>query len=185
MEQIDQQIDALPKRYVFYTRKEIRYLPKIMNEGERVLALTSGYIDARTWLLVCTTHRVLFLHRGMFWGLHQLQMTLDRVQSIDSSFGLIFGTIRMWDGASSMHVSLILRRSVAPFVRTVQEAIDRYKRQIVHDIATNVTRGQAPHAGSPQPAWIAELEKLSKMKVDGVLSEAEFTAAKTKLLNHQ
>lgn len=182
IQEINAQIKALPNRYIFYTRKEIRYLPKILNEGERILAITSGYIDARTWLLVCTTHRVLFLHRGLLWGLHQVQMNLDRLQSIDSSYGLIFGTIRMWDGASSMHINLILRHSIAAFVRTVQEAMDRYKRNMAHDIAKGVVHGQQPQAAAAQPAWLGELEKLSKMKAEGLLTEQEFAAAKAKLL---
>ena len=121
---IEKQIAGLPHKYVFYTHKEIRHLPKILTEGERILALTSGYMKTSTWLIVCTTYRVLFLHRGMIWGLHQVQMNLDRLQSIDSSYGLIFGKIRVWDGAASIEVSMILKSSIAQFVRTVQEAMD-------------------------------------------------------------
>ena len=181
LEEINAEIAALPHRYIFYTRKEIRYLPKILNPNERILALTSGYINTSTWLIVCTNHRVLFLHRGMIYGLHQVQMNLDRIQSIDSRSGLIFGTIRMWDGASSMHVNLILKQTVAPFVRTVQEAMDRYKRELVSDIASAAM--QAKNSSSPaSDALISELERLSKLKAEGHITEEEFVAAKAKLL---
>ncbi len=190
-QEVDAQIKALKSRYIFYTRKEIRHLPKIMTAGERILGLTSGYIDTRTWLLVCTTYRVIFLHRGILWGLHQVQMNLDRVQAIDSSYGLVFGSIRMWDGASSMNVNMVLKQTVGPFVRTVQEAMDRYKRQMVHDIAGSVRNTQAaasptsvPAHPAAAPQWVVELEKLSKLKADGHLSDAEFAAAKAKLLSH-
>ncbi len=187
LEQIWQEIHALPHRYIFYTRKEIRYLPKILSNDEHILALTSGFMNNRSWLAVCTNRRVLFLDRGMFFGLRQLQMNLDRIQAIDSSFGLAFGTIRVWDGASSMNISLVLRSSVAPFVRTVQEAMDKYKRLMVHELAATATAAHksATQTGSLlQSPLLNELERLAKLKTDGHLSEAEYTAAKAKLLAH-
>lgn len=181
LEQIHQQIAALPRKYIFYTRKEIRYLPNILNEDEHILALTSGYVEARTWLAVCTTHRVLFLHRGMFFGLHQLQMNLDRIQSIDSSFGLIFGTIRVWDGASAMNIRYIWKPTVMPFVRTVQEAMDKYKRTLVSELSASASR--AGHTITPDGKdFTQELERLARLRADGHLSEDEFNAAKKKLL---
>jgi hypothetical protein len=186
IQQINEQIKNLPHKYIFYTRKEIRYLPKVLNENEHILALTSGYMNNMTWLLVCTNHRVLFLNRGMFFGLHQLQMNLDRIQALDSSYGIAFGTIRIWDGAASMSVTLILKSTVAPFVKTVQDAMDRYKRMMVYELAAtaNSAHNAASQAGSiPQNAMINELERLAKLKADGHLTEQEYKAAKAKLLS--
>ncbi len=186
LEQINAQIKNLPHKYIFYTRKEIRYLPKILNENEQILALTSGFMDNQTWLLVCTNRRILFVNRGMFFGLRQLQMNLDRIQAIDSSFGIAFGDIRVWDGAASMSVSLILKSTIAPFVKTVQDAMDRYKRLMVHELAATATNAHSTAAttGSlPQNAMINELERLAKLKAAGHLTDAEYAAAKTKLLS--
>lgn len=185
LDQIKQEIRGLPHRYIFYTHKEIRYLPKILTEKEHILALTSGFMNNRTWLAVCTNRRVLFLDRGMFFGLRQLQMNLDRIQAIDSSFGLAFGTIRVWDGAASMNIGLVLKSSVAPFVRTVQDAMDQYKRLMVHELAATATNAHqtAAMAGSlPQNAFLNELERLAKLKAGGHLTEAEYSAAKAKLI---
>lgn len=186
LDSIWQQINSLPHKYIFYTKKEIRYLPKILAEGEPILALTSGMMNNRTWLAVCTSRRVIFLNRGMMFGLQQIQMGLDRIQSIDSSFSLVFGSIRVWDGSTSMEISLVLKASVGPFVKTVQEAADRYKRQMVHDLAATATGAHhtATQAGSlaAGSALTSELERLAKLRAEGHLSEAEFVAAKRKLL---
>lgn len=185
--QVWQEINALPHRYIFYTRKEVRYLPKILGTGERILALTSGFMNNRTWLAVCTNRRVLFLDRGMFFGLRQRQMNLDRIQAIDSSFGLAFGTISVWDGAAAMNISLVLKSTVAPFVRTVQEAMDAYKRLMVHELAATATsahQGASQMGSLVQNQMLNELERLAKLKTDGHLSEAEYSAAKEKLLAH-
>ena len=187
IDQVWSQIKSLQHTYIFNTRKEIRYLPKVLNDNEQILALTSGLMKNRTWLAVCTNRRVLFLDRGMFFGLRQLQMNLDRIQAIDSSFGLFFGAIRVWDGAASMTISLVLKSSVAPFVKTVQDATDRYKRLMVHDLAATATNAHATAAttGSLAPNHlIDELERLTKLKADGHLSEQEYAAAKAKILGH-
>ena len=184
IDQIWQQINSLPHKYIFYTKKEIRYLPKILGDNERILALTSGLMDNRTWLAVCTNHRVIFLDRGMFFGLRQLQMNLDRVQAIDSTFGLFFGSIRVWDGAASMNVRMVLKSTVAPFVKTVQEAMDQYKRLMVRDLAAtaaSVNHQPADSTAAQQP-MIAELERLAKLHADGHLNDAEYAIAKRKLL---
>lgn len=185
LKEIWQEIHALPHRYIFYTRKEIRYLPKILNDDEHILALTSGFMNNRTWLAVCTNRRVLFLNRGMFFGLDQIQLNLDRIQSINSSFGIAFGTIRVWDGAASMNIGLVLRSSVAPFVRTVQDAMDKYKRLMVHELAATATAAHrtAAQAGSlPQSQLLNELERLARLRTEGHLTEEEYAAAKAKLI---
>lgn len=177
LEQVKKQIAGLPHRYIFYTHKEIRYLPKVLGEGEDILALTSGYLDGRTWLAVCTNRRVLLINRGMFFGLRQQQMNLDRIQAIDSSYTIFFGSIRIWDGANAIGINLVLKASIMPFVKTTQEAMDSYKRHMVYDIAANVQ-----HARSTSVNMTDELERLSKLKAAGHLSEQEFAAAKVKLL---
>ncbi|MEJ0009876.1 MAG: hypothetical protein WDN72_04710 [Alphaproteobacteria bacterium] len=42
LKEVWQQIDKLPHKYIFYTRKEIRYLPQVLSEGEHIYALTSA-----------------------------------------------------------------------------------------------------------------------------------------------
>lgn len=179
LQEIQHQIQSLPHKYIFYTRKEIRHLPKVLKDDERILALTSGFMNNHTWLCVCTNHRILLIDRGMFFGLRQVQMNLDRLQAVESSFTIFFGTLRFWDGASSISIGLVLKSTIVPFVRTVQEAMDQYKRQMAHD-ALGTIMGNVPKTqGTP---WLTELERLSQMKQSGQLTDAEFDAAKKKLL---
>lgn len=184
LEQIWSQINALPHRYIFYTKKEINYLPQILGEGEKILALTSGFMQNRTWLAVCTDRRILFLDRGMFFGLRQVQINLDRLQTIESDTGLVFGRIRVADAGSSMAIGMVLKPSVAPFVRTVQDAMDSYKRTMVHDLARASSNAMGSGGGTSKAAFVTELESLAKLKADGHLSDAEYAAAKAKLLGH-
>lgn len=180
LENVNAQIAALPQKYIFCTGKEIRYLPEILEDDEHILALTSGFMKNTTWLAVCTDRRVIFLDRGILFGLKQLQMNLDRIQSIDSGFGLVFGSIRVWDGATAMNISLVLKSTIGHFVKTVQSAMDTYKRQMVHDV---VRSAGALEPEAKKTDFVSELERLSKLRADGTLSKDEFERAKQKLLH--
>jgi hypothetical protein len=183
MDQIWKRINSLQHKYVFYTRKEIRALPEILSDGEKINALTSGFLNGQTWLAVCTDRRIIFLNRGWLYGLKQKQMNLDRVQSIDSSHTIFFGTIRLWDGAAAIQINMVIKSSIAPFVRAVQESMDLYKRQMAYDIANRVSSAHATAKVATAEQMTQELERLSKLRDDGHLSEKEFLAAKAKLLS--
>ena len=187
LEQVYEQINALPHKYIFYTKKEINYLPEIMGEDEVVMALTSGFMNNTTWLAVCTNRRVIFLDKGLIFGLKQIQMNLDRIQSIDSSYGLVFGSIRVWDGAAAMNIKMVLKDSVGPFVKTVRMAIDNYRKLVYQDMVSS-RQQQAPAQHQPhQPSGggvdvASQIERLAKLKEQGHLTEEEFQAQKQKVL---
>lgn len=203
--EIRAQIKALPHKYIFYTKREINYLPKIMADDEKIMALTSGYHGKRTMLLVCTNRRLLFVDKGMIIGVKVKQLNLDRIQSIDSSYIIVFGTIRIWDGAASYEISMILKDSIDPFVKAVRQAIEDYRKIVFRDMT-----GQTQTAAQPAPDIIAvpkpqppmqspappskpmtnknapdmleRLERLAKLREEGHLTEEEFQQQKIKLL---
>lgn len=175
IDEVKRQVKAWPHRYIFWTNKEIRHLPKLLDENERILALTSGFMDNATWLLVLTERRLLFLNCGMFFGLRQVQIPLDRVQSIDNSFAIAFGTISIWDGASSFRIGMVLKTSIIPFVRATEDAIVAYKQR------QQPQQAAAPRHGAGDDI-ATQIAKLAQLKESGYLTEEEFTAQKKKLL---
>lgn len=186
LQEVHAQIQALPHKYIFYTKKEIDYLPEIFNDDEYVMALTSGFMDNKTWLAVCSNKRVIFLDKGMVFGLNTVQMSHDRIQSIDSSYGLLFGSIRVWDGATSMVIRMVWKSSIDPFVKTVRHAIDEYKKYQLRE-AFGASHQDAPHQGHhgaiDEQASVAEqLSKLADLVNQGYLTREEFEAQKRKLL---
>ena len=119
--EINRQIETLPHSYIFWTRKEIRALPDILEHDEPIKALTSGIMNNATWLAVCTDRRVIFLNRGMIYGERQLTIPLERVQAIDHESTIFFGSITVWDGASAFMMSMVLKSSILPFGKATQE----------------------------------------------------------------
>lgn len=173
------QIKAIPTRYIFFTGKEIRALPDLLAPEEYIRGITSGMMDSDTWLAVCTTKRVLFVNRGMIYGLRQVQIPLDRIQSVDHEYGLFFGSIRIWDTATCFTMRMVLRRSILPFVRTVQEEMKREKKE-----SKVMTIANFPASPPTEPTDVpSQLERLATLREKGVITEEEFQAQKKKMLS--
>lgn len=171
--EVKQQIADYPDRYLFWTWKEVRTLPKILDKDESIKAVTSGMIDGETWLLVCTERRIIFLNCGMFYGVRQIQLPLDRIQTIDHEATIAFGSISIGDGATSYTIGMVLKSSILPFVKVAEEAM----------FAMRHLQSKAMAAAVAQPSDIAsQLVKLAELKEKGYLTEEEFQSQKKKLL---
>lgn len=167
-EEVKQQIKDLGYADTFGTKKEIKYLPEILKEDEKVLGLTSGLMDGNTWIIAFTKKRIIFLDKGMFYGLKQVETPLSKINSIEHSTGFLMGDIAIWDGASKMKIGCILKESVVPFVNALNDTIDELKSP------TTPTLGNVSVSD--------ELIKLSELKEKGILTEDEFLEQKRKIL---
>ena len=174
LEEVNRQIAQIRKPYIFWTRKEIKALPEILADDEEIKALTSGMIDNSTWLMVTTDRRLIFLNCGMVLGVQQIQMPLDRIQSIDHHFMLFFGNIKVYDGINVTNVGMILKPAILPFVKATQEAMYHYNKMQGTPAKLDMSHASADIA--------SQLSKLAELKEKGYLSEQEFQAQKQKLL---
>jgi len=111
----------------FFTSKELNYLQKVLMECEQVLAFASGLMDGNTWLIVLTDKRIIFLDKGLVYGLKQVVIDLDRVNSVAGNTGLLFGKIMITDGARERKIENVWKKTVRPFTNKVQEAIEARK----------------------------------------------------------
>jgi hypothetical protein len=204
LKQVKDQIARLPApaRYIFWTGKEVRSLPQVLEDNEQIRAITSGFVENNTWLLVCTDRRIIFLDRGWLYGLKQIQMPLNRINSIDHEVGLALGSISIWDGATRMTVGNILRNKVNYFVKVAKRSMEEYnyriaqyhQQQMQHQMAAQQPQMQqapqqpaakqmSPEEQARRMSQMAEhLEKLAALRDKGVLTEQEFQAQKARML---
>lgn len=193
LEDIQLQIERLPKdgQYIFWTDKEVRHLPNLLEEGEYIRVLTSGYIGRSTWLLLCTDRRIIFLDRGMVYGMKQIQMPLGNIKAIDHRLGLFFGIISIYDGSTRMTIDTIPKKKVRFFVAEAKKAVQDYNQRLADYYQKQQAQAQEQHPQAEQtapsaysPAELAShLEKLAGLKERGILSEEEFEAQKARILN--
>lgn len=193
LEDIQLQIERLPKdgQYIFWTDKEVRHLPNLLEEGEYIRVLTSGYIGRSTWLLLCTDRRIIFLDRGMVYGMKQIQMPLNNIKAIDHRLGLIFGLISIYDGSTRMTIDTIPKKKARFFVAEAKKAVQDYNQRLADYYhkqqaqAQEISSQAAPAAPSTySPMELAShLERLAGLKERGILSEEEFDAQKARILS--
>lgn len=172
MEEIRQEIDLLPCKDEWGTRKEIAELPSILKPQEQIKAITSGLNDGNTWLIVCTNRRVIMMDKGMIYGLKLVDIPLDRINSITHTKGLLFGKIGITDGATTRMIENISKNTVSFFADTVNNEIEKYKQS--KSIQQTVVSSSSP---------ADELMKYKQLLDMGAINQDEFDLKKKGLLN--
>lgn len=170
--EIQAEIDSLPCKDEWGTRKEISELPDVLGKDEHIKAMTSGITDGNTWLIVCTNKRIIMLDKGMIYGLKLIDIPLDRINSISHSKGLVLGRISITDGAVTRTISNVTNTTISFFVEAVNKEIELYKQAKVTPVTqviNNVSNAD-------------ELIKYKQLLDMGALTQEEFDAKKKELL---
>ena len=65
--------------YFWGTKKEVKELPNIIQDDEVITYATSGMLNGNTWLVISTNKRLIFLDKGMIFGLKQIEIPLGKI----------------------------------------------------------------------------------------------------------
>ena len=107
----------------FFTTKELDSLPALLSPYEQVLAFSSGLHEGNTWLIALTDQRVILLDKGLFFGLKQTSIEIDRINNIESKSGLLFGSISIGSNAKAYEITNVWKKTVIPFSNKTREAM--------------------------------------------------------------
>jgi hypothetical protein len=177
----------------FGTKKELRVLPSHLEDDEVVFALTSGMMTqtetsnssdwgANTWLVVLTSQRFLFLDHAMLTSSVDTQsIRHNRVQAVSASQGWVFGKIMVDLGSRIVTIDNCTKATVKPLASLANKWHEELENKQAQPAASPA---QAP-AEPQQSAAIdplERLERLAKLHAAGALSDEEFSAAKSKLI---
>lgn len=157
----------------FGTKKEFFHLPEILNNGEQPLAIASGMMDNNTWLITLTNQRVIFLDKGMMYGVKQIDVSLRNIVSVGGKTGIILGEIMISTSGQNYTVKNVMKASVIPFTNLINET-------------KNGLNDEKKTSELPMPEtsdFISKLERLASLKEKGILSEEEFQQQKQRILN--
>lgn len=151
------------------TKKEMHHLPAILAANEQLLAFTSGLMGGNSWLIALTDRRVIFLDKGLLYGLKQVTIDLDKVNAVSGTTGLVFGKIFIEDNASQRQIKNVPRGSVLKFTNKVNDAIEARK---------SLTQGGTVRSLDTS----SQLSQLAALHEKGLLTTDEFNQQKAKLL---
>ena len=122
-----QRVAKLSGDHQFYIKKELSHLPSILASGEYVIAFASGLMDGNTWLIALTNRRVLFLDKGLLYGLKQVAIDLVMVRAVSGKTGMFFGKIQIDDGSSNRTIENVPKAAFLRFTNMVRDAIEARK----------------------------------------------------------
>ncbi|MFP9431785.1 PH domain-containing protein [Enterobacter sp. LM3] len=157
----------------FGTKKEFFHLPNILNSGEQPLAVASGAMDGNTWLITLTNQRVIFLDKGMVFGVKQVDVNLKNIVSVGGKTGLILGEIMISTSGQTYTIKNVMKTSVIPFTNLINSTRN----------AQNEALQQVEQAKPQADDFISQMERLAALKEKGILSDEEFQQQKQRILN--
>lgn len=161
---------------LFGTRKEVKYLPSIMEEGETIKYATSGFINGNTALILCTDSRVLIVDRGLIYGTRSTEIPLDMVNGVSYSQGIALGKIDIANGSQHTLIENVDKSTAPIMVSAIKKAAHQYKIEI-----NQSTQSTDSRQGEIDPA--DEIMKFKKLLDAGAITQEEFDAKKRQLLN--
>lgn len=171
---VENQLKALGDFHQWFTRKEIQHLPAVLSNGEKIKALTSGLYQGNSWLITVTDQRLLFLDKGMVFGLKQVELPLRQISAMSHKTGLLFGEIHIATGGGKSVIQSIPKGEVAKIAAIISALV-----RGVHEVKSPASTAAAP----PQIDVASQLERLAALMEKGLLTPEEFAAQKAKLLS--
>lgn len=170
----------------FFTTKELDALPGEVSPGEQVLSFSSGQLDGNSWLIVLTDERILFLDKGLLYGMKKVSIELNRISNIESERGLMFGKIVVGANGRLYPIEYVWKRTVDPFVNKARMAMRAWAQgETLLSPGTSEALALAdqsgpgstdippsPNAGAnPHNHWNA---RLSRLLAAGVITQAQY-----------
>lgn len=174
LETIQQQLKDAGVTDTFGTKKEIKALPDMLFDDEIIQYATSGFVDGNTVLMVCTNTRILFVDKGLVFGIKSTEIPLNMVNGVSYSKGLILGSIAIVNGAVTTKIEQVNKNTAPIMVEKIKQATAMLQ-QANQQPAT-------PAPASEQPDLVEQLRGLKVLVDEGVLTQEEFDAKKKQVL---
>lgn len=153
-------------------RKEMKALPDILWEDEILEQAVQGIYERRNGILCATNKRLLFVEKGVLSGLKVEDFPYDKITSIQYHTGFVFGTIKLYASGNTASMSQIEKESAKQFSDYVRARITKKSE---HAAVT-------PNTDDDLTNRLDALERLAKLKEQGILTEDEFQAQKQAIL---
>lgn len=171
----------------FGGKKEIERLPKHLFDGEAVVELAVGMVDSNGGVLVLTDRRILFVFEGWI-NANTTDFPLDQVKGVGEEYKGVFKQSEIEVHAATsgrkrkeLELEGVDKEDARRFVAAARERIGSGAKPA----RTRTTRSSStggPNTGQAAQDPIAQLERLGKLREQGVLTDEEFAEQKAKIL---
>lgn len=170
--QIEEKLESYDWGSKYLGRREIEKLPELLWEDEEFETLIQGVYNNGHGILCATNRRLIFIDKKIFFGIKVEDFSYDKVTSISYETGILFGKITLFAAGNKAEILQTSKSSVKVFV-------DHIRTKLSDSVRHNSISGKPDETNDR----IAALERLSKLKSDGILTEEEFQKEKQSILN--
>lgn len=147
------------------------YINEMIRENEDVVALVNGAYEGKNMYLLATNKRIIIFNKGLLSST-QVEIPIEKINSIGQSKGIIFGEIHIWDSSSKIVITNVHKNDIDKFVKIANEQMDNYKS---FKIEVNKTT---------ERDTMDKIEKLAELHKEGTLTDYEFATKKMELLDN-
>jgi len=175
LEQIKTQIKSINDLSKFLGKREIKELPDILWGNENVENLIQGLYNNSLGILVATNKRLIFIDKGLVFGLKVEDFPYDKISSIQYSTGLLLGKLTIFSSGNKAIIDNVDKKSVRIFG-------DFVRNKITTKDAIETPASQSQQKTDNSDDIVSKLERLAKLKEQGILTDEEFIQQKQKIL---
>lgn len=178
LEAIKAEIQKLPHGERLFGFREIKELPNILWEDEKLEKLVSGYYKGGNGILIATNKRIVFIDKGLVYGIRVEDFPYGKITSIEYKTGVVMGKITIFAAGNKAEIDWVDKSLVKDFSDFV-----RARTSGVKDHASLQKNGEtAVPFSNDSEDYITQLERLATLKEKGILTEEEFAEQKKKIL---
>lgn len=178
LDDIKLQIKSLDRVSKYLGKREIKQLPDILWEDEVVENIVQGIYSKGLGILVATNKRLVFVDKGMIYGLTVETFPYKNISSIQYSTGLLYGKLTIFSSGNKSEIDNVGKKEVRLFSEFV-----RNKLSLLDEPSEIINKKGESVKSNSLPDRITQLERLAELKDKGIISEEEFTTEKQKILN--
>lgn len=168
-ERVAAQIRSLDGVSKLLGRRELKVLHEILWDDETILKIIQGHYNNGFGILVATIRRLVFVDKGMLWGLRVEDFPYDKITSIQYETGIVFGKVTIFASGNKAEITLVNKTQA----RTFADSVRAY-------IAEGGRSAAKPASQSSDP--LERLERLARLRESGHITEQEYLAQKKRLL---
>ena len=129
-EYVEKQLAKVNAKKRLGVGKELKHLHEVINKGENILGHTRGFYNGNTWLVCITDRRVLFLDKGMLYGMKSAEIPLDNVSSVNYETGILVGSVTVTAGGAEKKVGKLRKQDVKDISNLISEAAAKAKKKL-------------------------------------------------------
>lgn len=147
-----------------------KHLSQIIAENEKIKTFISGDYDKKRYVLFITDKRVVMLSKEIFC-ISQVEIPLEKISSIGNRKGVFYGKILIWNNSGEIIIENVEKRYIDNFIDVLNKELNNYKTLKIENKITT------------EENVVTQLERLSALYKDKVLTEYEFNVKKQELLD--